>query len=37
MRFVARYLYDEETAAWLRDHVSRLRLTYRPYDWRLNR
>jgi hypothetical protein len=35
--FVARYLYEKEIADWLRENVHGLRLTYRPYDWRLNR
>jgi hypothetical protein len=37
IRFVARYLYEKEIAGWLENQASRLRLTYEPYDWRLNR
>jgi GH15 family glucan-1,4-alpha-glucosidase len=37
IRFVTRYLYEKEIAEWLKKQASRLRLTYLPYDWRLNR
>lgn len=37
IRFVARYLYENEIADWLEKQSSSLRLTYEPYDWRLNR
>jgi hypothetical protein len=36
IRFVAHYLYDREIAGRLEKQAPGWRLTYRPYDWRLN-
>ncbi len=33
---VRRYLPDDERRTWLEARGGRVRLTYRPYDWRLN-
>lgn len=37
VRYVADYLYDYESAEWLRQNAGRVKIRYKPYDWRLNR
>jgi hypothetical protein len=37
LRYIAGYLYDGESAEWIRNHTDVLRISYSPYDWRLNR
>jgi GH15 family glucan-1,4-alpha-glucosidase len=36
VRSVARRLYDRESAEWLASRAHAVRITYAPYDWRLN-
>lgn len=36
LSILCRYLPDDERRRWLEARGGRVRLTYRPYDWRLN-
>jgi hypothetical protein len=37
LRFVAPYLYDEESRRFLEENAETVTVEYQPYDWRLNR
>ena len=37
LRYIAEYLYDSESADWIRNRAETLRIRHTPYDWRLNR
>jgi GH15 family glucan-1,4-alpha-glucosidase len=37
LRFAARFLYNEEDRAYVDKNASSLKISYQPYDWRLNR
>jgi GH15 family glucan-1,4-alpha-glucosidase len=37
LRYLARFLYDEEERTFVLDNADRLEVTFLEYDWRLNR
>jgi hypothetical protein len=37
IRYIADHLYDQSRRSRIQARAERLRLSYRPYDWRLNR
>ena len=37
LHFIRPYLYSEKDRRFLKRHAERIRVKYRPYDWRLNR
>jgi hypothetical protein len=36
LRFIARHLDNAQDRAYIEDHAAGLKVTYQPYDWRLN-
>jgi GH15 family glucan-1,4-alpha-glucosidase len=37
LRFIAKYLYEHEDRDWLLGNAQRVKVSYQPYDWRLNK